>query len=206
MSQAITLSKSSRPGEPVWEIAELFPQQGAWSEQDYLALTTNRLVEFDNGIIEILPLPTLNHQLIALFIYDLFRAFIAKRALGGKVLVAAYRLRISSGKYREPDVLYLSQEQIAKADQQFTDLAELVVEVVSSDKPDRDYVSKRADYAAAGVPEYWIIDLEERQILVLRLERGVYVEHGRFTIGQQATSHRFSGLTVLVEDVFNSCL
>src|ERR1700678_345312 len=79
MSQTTpTLSRSAQPGEPVWEIAELFPEQGAWSEEDYLALTTNRLVEFDNGMIEVLPLPTLSHQLIAAFIYDLLKAFLVK--------------------------------------------------------------------------------------------------------------------------------
>jgi Uma2 family endonuclease len=200
-----TLSRSSRRGEPVWEIVDLFPEQGAWSEQQYLALHTGRLVEFHDGIIEVLPSPTLNHQLIALFIYDLLKALVSKFVLGGKVLVAPYRLRISPQKYREPDVLYLSPEEYANADQQFTDHAQLVVEVVSPDGPDRDYVVKRADYAMARVPEYWIVDEIERQILILRLENGIYVEHGRFLVGQQATSHRFPGLTVCVDDVFNSC-
>jgi len=35
--------------EPAWEIATLFPPQGAWSEGDYLTLDTNRLVELGNG-------------------------------------------------------------------------------------------------------------------------------------------------------------
>jgi hypothetical protein len=35
--------------EPVWEIAQLFPGQGQWGEEEYLALTTNHLVEFSQG-------------------------------------------------------------------------------------------------------------------------------------------------------------
>jgi hypothetical protein len=35
--------------EPAWEVALLFPNQGAWSEEEYLALDTNRLVEFTHG-------------------------------------------------------------------------------------------------------------------------------------------------------------
>ena len=57
------------PGEPVWEINELFPEQGDWSEQLYLSLSTNRLVEFDNGMIEVLPVPTKTHQLIVAFLF-----------------------------------------------------------------------------------------------------------------------------------------
>ncbi len=41
--------------EPAWEVAHLFPAQGHWSEEEYLALNTNRLVEFDQGVIEVLP-------------------------------------------------------------------------------------------------------------------------------------------------------
>jgi len=33
--------------EPAWDVARLFPHQGAWSEQEYLELNGNRLVEFD---------------------------------------------------------------------------------------------------------------------------------------------------------------
>ena len=47
--------------EPAWQIATLFPNQGVWDEGDYLALTTNHLVEFSDGYIEVLPMPTMSH-------------------------------------------------------------------------------------------------------------------------------------------------
>jgi Uma2 family endonuclease len=54
--------------EPTWEIAHLFPPQGAWSEEGYLALPTNHLVEFSDGYIEVLPVPSQSHQWIVLFL------------------------------------------------------------------------------------------------------------------------------------------
>jgi Uma2 family endonuclease len=36
--------------------------------------------------------------------------------------------------------------------------ADLVVEIVSPDDVERDIVIKRADYAEAGIPEYWIVN------------------------------------------------
>ncbi|MFN3333532.1 MAG: Uma2 family endonuclease, partial [Caldilinea sp.] len=51
--------------EPAWEVALLFPAQGAWSEEDYLYLDTNHLVEFSDGKIEVLPMPSDKHQAIA---------------------------------------------------------------------------------------------------------------------------------------------
>jgi len=191
----------TRPGEPVWEVAELFPGQGFWSEQQYLALKTRRLVEFDNGTVDILPLPTKTHQLVLVFLLEALKAFVTGKGLGGIVLPAPYRLRIRARKYREPDVLYLTAKQNARAGEDFTEAAELVMEVVSPDEPDRDYVDKRRDYAAAGVPEYWIVDLDRRQVTVLRLEKRRYVEHGRFGPGERATSHRLGGFAVAVDDI-----
>jgi Uma2 family endonuclease len=201
----VTKNKALRvapQGEPVWAIAEFFPDQGRWSEGEYLALPTRRLVEFDNGTIEFPPMPTRTHQLIALLLYELLKASVARTAAPGwLVLVAPYKLRIPTGKFREPDVIYLTPEQNAQANEDFALAAEVVMEVVSPDEPSRDYVTKRADYAAAGVPEYWIVDKDLRQVLVLRLEDGAYVEHGTFGPGDRATSHRLPGLAVAVDDV-----
>ena len=52
-----TIPTKSAVGEPVWEIAELFPQQGDWTEEGYLSLDTNLRVEFDDGVIQVLPTP-----------------------------------------------------------------------------------------------------------------------------------------------------
>ena len=35
-------------------------------------------------------------------------------------------------------------------------------EVVSPDRPERDLVDKRIDYAEAGIPEYWVVDPHSR--------------------------------------------
>jgi Uma2 family endonuclease len=77
------------------------------------------------------------------------------------------------------------------------------MEVVSGGREDRrrDLVVKRAEYAAAGIAEYWIADPDERAITVLRLEGEEYVLHGRFT-GGRATSALLGGFTVDVAGVW----
>ena len=61
--------RESSKSEPTWEIARLFPPQGEWSEGEYFALNTNRLIEFSDGRLEFLPMPTIFHQLIMKFIF-----------------------------------------------------------------------------------------------------------------------------------------
>lgn len=52
----------------------------------------------------------------------------------------------------------------------------LAVEVVSLSKAneDRDYRFKRSEYAARGIPEYWIVDPNREMVRVLTLVDGLY--------------------------------
>src|SRR6266850_1830056 len=72
-------------------LLELLPNQGQWSEEEYLWLTdhTSRLVEFTDGFLEPMPMPTGKHQTILQFLFLAFRAFIYPRR--GKVHFAALR-------------------------------------------------------------------------------------------------------------------
>lgn len=185
-------------------ILEVLPAQGQWSEVAYLWLTDHakRLIEFTDGYIEVLPMPTDQHQTIVLFLYELLVAFL--RPLGGKVLVAPLRLKIRDRIFREPDLLLVRDAGDPRRQNRFWLGADLVVEIVSADQPERDLVEKRSDYAEARIPEYWIVDPRDETISVLRLESTAYVEHGVFGRGKQATSSLLDGLTVNVNAVFDA--
>ena len=185
-------------------LCDLLPPQGAWSDDAYLWLTdhSNRLIEFTDGRIEELPMPTFTHQSILLFLYDLLRAYLKPR--GGVVMVAALRLRVRPGKFREPDVLLLRDRTDRRCQDRYWEGADLVVEVMSPDKPDRDLVEKRADYAEAGIPEYWIADPRDETIRVLSLRGAAYVEHGLYRRGDTATSALLAGFAAEVSAVFDT--
>jgi Uma2 family endonuclease len=202
MAMEATRTKTNNGvGEPIWELAELFPYQGDWSEEEYLALHTSRLIEFTDGRLEILSMPTLLHQLIVAFLYNALKNAVEPKGLG-RVLFAPLRVRMRPKKYREPDVVYLSAERLQRVKGDYPDGADLVMEVVSGSDEDRerDLITKRQDYAQAGVAEYWMVDPGEKAITVLRLEGNVYVEHGRFTPGMAATSVLLAGFSVNVAE------
>ena len=195
-------SFSSEP-QPAWNVALLFPYQGAWSEADYLALDTNRLVELVDGNLEVLPMPKLSHQAIVRFLFELLRAFAAK-SKSGTVFFAPLRVRIRPETIREPDIVFFAAENYARLGEDYCDGADLVMEIVSPDDEshDRDYVKKRRDYAAASVQEYWIVDPQIERITVLALEGDQYRAHGEFSRGQQATSVLLNGFDVDVSATF----
>jgi Uma2 family endonuclease len=61
--------------------------------------------------------------------------------------------------------------------------------------------TKREEYAAAGIAEYWIVDPREHQILVLTLDGETYRVHGEFGRGATATSRLLPGFSVSVDAV-----
>lgn len=196
--------QAARQPEPTWAVAYLFPTQGNWSEEDYLALQTNQLAEFSHGFLEVLPMPTTSHQLLVVYLYGLLRAFTASRDLG-TVLVAPLRVRLGPGKFREPDVLFMAKEHAGRIREEFWEGADLVMEVVSGEEEDRrrDLVTKRQEYARAGIPEYWIVDPQEERVTVLRLRGKRYVVHGEFPKGTVASSHLLRGFTVDVREALS---
>lgn len=189
--------------EPVWEIATLFPAQGDWSEEEYLALDTNHFVEYTDGYIEVLPMPTESHQDIVALLYELLKQFVKAHGLG-KVIFAPLRVKVGVRKYREPDVLFMAKEHSGLRGDKYWLSADLVMEVVSPDDQsrERDWIKKKKDYAQAGIPEYWIIDPALQTITVLYLEEETYALHGEFHIGEQATSRLLPGFEADVSTVF----
>jgi Uma2 family endonuclease len=204
-TKTITVPVLDDHAEPVWEVALLFPAQGAWNEDDYLWLTdhTKHLVEFTNGRIEVLPMPTDEHQRIVLCLYRALYAFLTTQG-DGIVLVAPLRLRLHTGRYRAPELLLPLSASDARRSNRFWTGADLVLEVVSPDDPQRDLVRKRWEYARGGVPEYWIVNPAAEQIIVLRLEGTTYVEHGVFLHSAQATSALLEGFSVPVADALDA--
>ena len=185
-------------------LCEVLPPQGAWSDDAYLWLTdhSNRLIEFTDGYVQELPMPTFTHQAVLAFLYDLFRAYLKPR--GGVVMFAALRVRIRAGNFREPDLLLLRDRADTRCQDRYWLGADLVAEVISPDNPDRDLVEKRADYAEAGIPEYWIVDPRDETIRVLTLQGAAYVEHGEYVRGNTATSPLLAGFAAEVSAVFDA--
>jgi Uma2 family endonuclease len=183
---------------------DLDPLQGLWSDEQYFRLTdqTNRFIEFTDGFIEVLPMPTRKHQAISRLLFLALLTLVQPR--GGTVFYAPLRVQIRPGKYREPDLLLLLDVDDPRNQDACWLGADLVIEIVSPDDTTRDTHVKRADYAEAGIPEYWIVNPIEDAITVLRLVGPQYSEHGIFRRGDTAASALLTGFAVPVADVLDA--
>jgi len=158
-------------------IEDLDALQGNWTVEQYLRLTnhTNLLLEFTDGELELLYKPTDKHQAISKFLLFILSAFLDPR--GGTVFYSPLRLQIREGKFREPDLMLLLDANDPRRENRYWRGADLVIEIVSEDDPERDTVIKRADYAEGHIPEYWIVNPIDETVTVLKLAGEEYTEH-----------------------------
>jgi Uma2 family endonuclease len=107
---------------------------------------------------------------------------------------------------RYPDLVILRSEHLELTRKRLTITFDmlpphLVVEVVSPGQRnrDRDYERKRRQYAARGIPEYWLLDPEEHAITVLQLDEGNYLEVGFFAGSIQIQSPKLEQLGIQLQ-------
>lgn len=194
---------ASQLGEPTWEIAHLFPDQGDWSEEQFLALESPHRFELHDGKLELLPMATFMHQLIAMFLCDQLRNYLVNHPIGVCV-VAPLFVRLAPKKIRQPDVVFVHYENLVEELWKIQNGADLVMEVVSpgDESLKRDWVTKRTVYATAGIAEYWVIDPETKLITIFTLVgNGEYHVAGEYR-ESMASSVLLRGFSVDVAATF----
>lgn len=115
---------------------------------------------------------------------------------------------------RFPDLVVLTEEHLALTRSQLTITLEmpppvLVAEIVSpgetsSDNYIRDYIRKRAQYAARGIAEYWLVDPVREVVIVLHLDGEQYREIGQFRESDRVISSTFSKLHLTAEQILKA--
>jgi hypothetical protein len=111
---------------------------------------------------------------------------------------------IRGGKFREPDLMLLLDANDPRRQNSYWLGADIVVEIVSEDDPERDTVVKCDDYAEGRIPGYWIVNPADETVTVLTLEDNEYAEHSIFKRGQVATSPLLPGFSAQVSAIFDA--
>ena len=179
--------------------------------EDYLAYDDGTDIRYELVAGELVAMPTesdLNHE-IAVILMFVLGPFIDPKLLrrGTEIVISGARATT-----RIPHLMVLSEElaAILKGTNRSIVMLDmpppaLVVEVVSPGKEnqDRDYRYKRSEYAARGIPEYWIVDPLQAQVTLLTLVDGLY-EAAVFVGGDLLISPTLPALTVTAEQVLNA--
>ena len=87
----------------------------------------------------------------------------------GRVFGSRTPMFLDEERRFEPDLLFVANANLARlGDVALTGPADLVIEILSPATRDYDLGEKRTAYAAAGVPEYWMVDPQAATLLVDR--------------------------------------
>jgi Uma2 family endonuclease len=108
---------------------------------------------------------------------------------------------------RRPDFAYYSPADAARIDlrsNRVLGVPTLVVEILSEDDEKRDLVTKRSEYARAGIQHYWIAGPQRHTVLTLVLRGNEYEVNGEFSGGEVLTSVLFPGLEIPLTRLFRS--
>jgi Uma2 family endonuclease len=181
--------------------------------EEYLAYEDDTDIHYELVDGELVPLPPesgLNSFIARYLLFTLAsRGIVPLRAIvthSCEIQVPVLQPGYAANRY--PDLVILREEHWELTQKRLTITLEmppprLVVEVVSPGKVawERDYDCKRSQYAAVGIPEYWIVDPQEQQVTVLRLELGEYTEVGVFQENETIISPTFPTLDLTVDRV-----
>jgi Uma2 family endonuclease len=173
-----------------------------WTEKAYFALPeSNHIVELANGKLVIPDMPTIHHQRVVRAAFRQFDTWNTQHK-AGEVLFAPDPVRLKPELIREPDVMFYLEEHRDRLQEQQGGPPDLAVEVLSPSTRRTDLRDKFAEYAAAGVAEYWLIDPHRRWVELYALEGDRYRRVGRYTPGQAVASRLLSGFALSVADLF----
>lgn len=142
---------------------------------EFLALPEDsRHYELIDGVVVMSPSASPDHQDIMGELLFQLRSFLNTHPFGKAV--SDVDIKIAPKRVYRPDIVYLCREKWEKSRERITVVPDLVVEIVSPSSRSYDSNTKRQDYEAAGVGEYWLIDPAQESFTFLVLRGGAFHE------------------------------
>jgi len=123
--------------------------------------------EVVRGELLVTPAPAPLHQGIVTRLLLRLGSYLEGHGLADQLRTAPADITLSPSTLVQPDLL-VADTALADRTKSWSDVTTLflVVEVLSPSSARADRLLKRAEYQAHGVPQYWIVDGEQRQIEV----------------------------------------
>lgn len=147
----------------------------SWDE--FLKLDDGRHLEWIDGEVVELPMPSSEHQRVFGFLFRLFTEW-AEQHDAGEVFSDPFLMYVLPGsRGRAPDIAFVAKENSARVQgSAIVGPADVVVEIASVSTGHVDRGGKFQEYQRGGVREYWLVDPDARTATFYRLMNGAFVE------------------------------
>ena len=151
-------------------------KDGEYTLDDYYALPDERRVELIDGVFYDMSAPAVIHQKILGELYLLFRECVDAHGQECEVFLSPcdVRLDMDNKTMVQPDLFVICREYDLGI-RAFDGAPDLTLEILSPSTRAKDMLLKLYKYQNAGVKEYWIVDPDQRQVLVYDLRTDTFI-------------------------------
>ncbi len=180
------------------------------SYEEYMNLTSSsdQRYELIDGEIYLIASPGFQHQVMVNEIAWHFSNYFKRHPCKSLTAPLDVRLFGYATKFEEdpnvvqPDVIVIC-DMNKIIDNKYEGIPSLIVEVLSPSTKGKDMAAKLHLYMKSGVPEYWIVNLESRNIVQYSFTEDRDID-GLSTLkeGDIIKSAVFDGLEIVLEDLF----
>ena len=138
---------------------------GILTVEDYMKLplwedSGKRFELFKGTLLEMAPSATKKHQVVS----NILDKTLDKICPDLIILPAPMDLILDKKVVVQPDLIIMTLEKFKQSGDRIDVLPNLVVEVLSPSNKERDLVDKFKLYKEYKIPEYWIVDIDERTL------------------------------------------
>ena len=165
----------------------------------------NNRYELIEGELFVSRAPGIPHQLVVQKLQIAFAKYLEANPIG--VIVPGTAAIFSDYDAVIPDLAFVRNERWDRVvtDEKFTGALDLVIEVTSAGAENRrrDLLVKRQLYGKYGVAEYWVVDSDNRQIEVYRLQNQRLESAGTFKNSDELDTPLMPGFKLAVNTIFN---
>jgi prevent-host-death family protein len=178
--------------------------KGTYEEYSRLVEDSRNRYEYINGTIYLLASPTHNHQSVSSRIYGtFFNWFQGKNC---KPFYAPYDINIPIDKEKntvQPDILVICDSENVDDKGRYHGIPSLVIEVLSPSTKGKDMIVKLELYMKGGIGEFWIVDIDKREVFVYTFENKDLGNFSTYKRGNTVQSILFNGLEIEMEELFD---
>jgi len=180
----------------------LIEKEKLFTYKDYEKLPEGAPYQLIGGKLVLTPSPVPYHQKISLRIaFELFK-YVKEHNLG-EVLSAPIDLYLSETETYQPDIIFISGENLSMVgEKRIEGPPDLVIEILSPSTAYYDLKHKKNIYEQTGVKEYWIADPMEKSLEIYENTDKGFVLFERKVEKGRVASKLLEGFFLYIEEVF----
>ncbi len=153
-------------------------ENSKYTIDDIYALPDGERAELIDGEMHMMAAPSMIHQRLVMKISYQIEDYIRNNNGECEVFPAPFAVFLNADDktYLEPDISVICDKN-KLAEEGCKGAPDWIIEVVSSNSKQRDYIKKMIKYNMAGVREYWIVDNDKDRIMVYNFEHDEMEEY-----------------------------